>query len=67
MFICNTLVGPFRAFLSLKFLIEGVCCHTMKVRKILWAIKLRLFKFCGYLMTKVKLLFPLALRIIFCH
>lgn len=40
MFIRNTLVEPFRAFLSLKFLIEGVCCHTVKVRKILWAIKL---------------------------
>lgn len=44
MFIYNTLVEPFRAFLLLKFLIEGVCCHTVKVRKILWAIKVETFQ-----------------------
>lgn len=47
MFVYNTLVEPFRAFLLLKFLVEGLCCHTVKVRKILWAMKLRLFKLSG--------------------
>lgn len=66
-FIYNTLVESFRSFLSLKFLIEGVWCLTVKVRKILWALKLRVFKLCGYPMTKVRLFFFLVLRIIFCH